>query len=138
VDDSSLAISRRAAQRHALVVATGPPRSQRWTAPAAGISALGAAVALPLFRPAAVVLAAVAVLLLAVHRQDRQEAWRYAPDAPAPARLLPPFPPPRSERAAEAPAEPVTPVADVVQVPAQAVAPPRVPQPADEGALAER
>ena len=87
---SSLAASRLAAQRHARSVAAGPPRLARWTAPAAGVSAVGAAAALPVARPAAYVLVALAVLLLAVHRGDRRNAWRYAPEPVAPARVLPP------------------------------------------------
>jgi hypothetical protein len=89
----SLAASRRAAEHHALAVAAGPPRSARWSLPSAVVCALGAAVALPLLRPAGLALAALAVLLLAVHRQDRRNAWRYVPEPVTPARLLPPLRP---------------------------------------------
>lgn len=89
----SLAASRRAAEHHALAVAAGPPRSARWSLPSAVFCALGAAVALPLLRPAGLALAALAVLLLVVHRQDRRNAWRYVPEPVTPARLLPPLRP---------------------------------------------
>ena len=138
--DSSLATSRRAAQRHARAVAAGSPRSARWTAPAAGASALGAALAVPLFRPAVVALAAVAVLLLAVHRGDRRNAWRYVPEPIAPARFLPPLRPveqaPVSDLTAPAkPAEPATLVEPAglvvaaVHVPTQPMPLPSIPKP---------
>ena len=91
METSSLAASRRAAQHHVRSVAAGPPRSARRTAPAAGLSAVGAAVALPVLRPAAVALVALTVLLLAVHRSDRRNAWRYVPEPVVPARVLPPL-----------------------------------------------
>lgn len=126
--NSSLAASRRAAQCHARTVAAGPPRSARRMAPAAAVSALGTTVALPLFRPAALALAAVAVLLLAVHREDRRNAWRYVPEPVQPARLVPPPP------AEQAPvvdlsvtAEPTTLVVEAVHVPTQVVPVPSIP-----------
>jgi predicted lysophospholipase L1 biosynthesis ABC-type transport system permease subunit len=133
MENSSLAASRRAAQRHATAVAAGPPRSARWVAPAAAVSALAAAVALPLFRPAALALTATAVLLLAVHRGDRRNAWRYAPEPVAPARFLSPLRPveqaPVIDLTAPAePAQPATPVVAAVHVPTQVVPLPSIPE----------
>ena len=119
MEASSVAASRRAAQMHARTVALGPPRFARWTAVAAGVSACGAAVALPLFRPAAVALVALAALLLAVHRNDRRDAWRYVPQPVAPARFLPPL---------RQPAKPATLIVSAVHIPTQ-VAVPDIPKP---------
>lgn len=126
MDSSSLAASRRAAQRHARAVAAGPPRSARWMAPAAGVSAFGAALVLPLFRPAALALTAVTVLLLTVHRGDRRSAWRYVPEPVAPARFLPPLRPAEQApvidlTAPSEPAEPATLAVAALHVPTQAV-----------------
>lgn len=127
--DSSLAASRRAAEQHALAVAAGPPGTSRWTAPSAAVSAVGAAVALPLLRPAALVLTALAVLLLAVHRQDRRNAWRHLPEPATPARLLPPLRPLATQPAVVVDlTEPAAPVVEV-SVPTQAVPSPSLPQP---------
>lgn len=129
MESTSVAVSRHAAHRHARTVAGGPPRSARWTAPAAGVSA-GAAVALPLLRPAALALAAMAVLLLAVHREDRRNAWRFSPAPVAPARFLPPLR--RLEQApvtnVTAPAQPATLVVAAVHVPTQVVPLPSIPK----------
>ena len=127
----SVALSRRAAERHALAVAAGAPRSARAVLPAAGATALGAAVALPLLLPAALALAAVTLLLLAVHREDRRNAWRYSPEPATPVRLLPPL-----KAAAQEPlsdeTESVDAAASVVEaahVPAQPVPAPALPRP---------
>lgn len=128
--DSSLAASRRAAEQHALAVAAGPPRTTRWTAPSATVSAVGAAVALPILRPAALALIALAVLLLAVHRQDRRNAWRHLPEPATRARLLPPLRPLATHPAVVVDlTEPAAPVAEEVSVPTQAVPSPSLPQP---------
>lgn len=134
MEASSVAASRRAAQQHARAVAAGPPRSARWTVPGAGVSALGAAVALPLSRPAALALVALAALLLAVHRSDRRSAWRYVPEPVAPARFLPPLRTVEEPAVLDltAPAEPAkapTPGVAAVHVPTQAVPVPGLPKP---------
>lgn len=128
----SPAASRLAAQRHALAVAAGAPRSARWMLPSAAVSALGAAVALPMLLPAGLALAALTVLLVAVHRQDRRNAWRYAPEPAAPGRFLPPLRP--EERSAGtstgATAAPtVKPAVKAVHVPTQPVRVAALPRP---------
>lgn len=133
MESSSLAASRLAAQRHAHAIAVGAPRSARWTAPAACVSAVGAALAVPLFLPAAVVLAVVSVLLVAVHRGDRRNAWRYVAEPVEPARFLPPLRPAAQPHVVDLtaparPAEPATLVVAAVHVPTQPVPrPPRIP-----------
>lgn len=133
--DSSRDTSRRAAQRHAAAVAAGSPPSARWTAPAAALAALGAVLSAPLVLPLAVGLAALSVLMLAVHRQDRREAWRYEPAPSGPVRFLPPLRPPEPESAPVTQPDlvidlrdPVPAVAQV-HVPTQAVRLPSVPRP---------
>lgn len=86
----STAISLRAAQRHAVTIAAGPPPSARRSAPAAAVAAVAALVCWPLLPAAALALAALALLLLCVHRQDARNAWRYQPEPVTPARFLPP------------------------------------------------
>lgn len=126
----SPAISRRAAERHALAIAAGAPRSTRWAMPAAGATALGAAIALPLLRPAALALAAVTLLLLGVHRQDRRDAWRWSPEPATPARFLPPRRRAVQDAAREgAVLDRAAPVVDVVAVPTQPVPVPALPRP---------
>ena len=134
--DDSLRTSRRAAKRHTIAIATGAPRSARWVGPSAVLSALGAAIAAPLLRPAALALGALAVLLLAVHREDRRNAWRYVPEQVTPARFLPPLRPAQQQPVIELglTAEPAPPVVKAVHVPTQPVPLPALPRPrvADE------
>lgn len=128
--DTSTAASRRAAERHARVVAAGPPRHARWTAWWAAVSGVGAAVAWPLLRPAALVLTALAVLLLAVHRQDRRDAWRYLPEPGEPGRVLPPLLPlPAQGDVLDDRPRPAVPVVKEVHVPTQPVPIPDLPRP---------
>ena len=126
METSSLAASRLAAQRHARSIAAGPPRTARWTAPAAGVTAIGAAAALPVARPAAYVLVALAGLLLAVHRGDRRNAWRYVPVPVAPAFVLPPLRPAERPGVIDLTA---LEQAAAVGFPAQAVPAPALPRP---------
>jgi hypothetical protein len=133
--DSSPATSRRAAERHATAVDTaraaataGRSRPARWTVPAVLACALAAVVAAPFLLPAAAALAAVALLLLAVHREDRRNAWRGQPEPVAPARFQPPLRPATASPVA-APDVPtvLVPQAAAVHVPTQPQPQPVVP-----------
>lgn len=121
--------SERAAARYAHSLELGPPRSARWTASGAAAAAVSAVVFVPLHVPTAVLLTGVAVLLLGVRRQDRRNAWRYAPEPAAPARFLPPLRQPEKVIDLREPVAPV--VAEVhqptVPVPLDAVPAPRAP-----------
>lgn len=123
-----MAVSRSPAgleQRAAAELADVAP----WTAPAASGSALAAALALPLFRPATLALTAMAVLLLAVHREDRRNAWRYAPEPVPPARFLPPRPVKQTPVIdLTQPAEPAALIVAAVHVPTQVVPLPSIPK----------
>lgn len=75
--------SVRAAAQHARLVEAGPPLHAGWVLPGAAAAAVLSAVLVPLHAPASVVLGVVGLLLLAVHRQDRRDAWRFEPEPQA-------------------------------------------------------